>query len=240
MRGSLVIGAAALAIAACSTGTAEEAGPVTARTFQVADFTNLEVAGPYEVEVVTGGQPSVSARGPSNILGKMVVEVDGDTLRIRPEKTKGMFGSWRSDKDNPVRVRVAVPMLAQATIAGSGDLAVSRLAGNRFQGTIAGSGGLKLPNVNVQSLHLEIAGSGNAEARGRAVRATYEIAGSGNIDAEGVVSEEASVEIAGTGNISANASRTAEVDIAGAGNVSIAGGAKCNVSRAGVGNVRCS
>ena len=75
--------AIALAAAGCHwSADAEErdAGPKVSRNYQVGEFSKIEVAGPYEVKVVTGGQPGVAARGGANLLDETDVVVDGDTL----------------------------------------------------------------------------------------------------------------------------------------------------------------
>ena len=85
--------AIALAAAGChmsADGKEREAGPKVDRNYQVGAFSKIEVAGPYEVKVVTGGAPGVSARGGENLLDETEVVVKGDTLEIRPKKRKGM------------------------------------------------------------------------------------------------------------------------------------------------------
>lgn len=232
--------ATAVALAACGTGNAQDGGPTTARSFPVGGFERIEVAGPFDVNVTTGGQPSVSARGPGELLGKMVVEVEGNTLKIRPERRNSWFGNgfrWNGAK---AVVTVSAPTLSGAAIAGSGNMQVNRVSGPSFAGEIAGSGNLSIGEVRVQDLRLEIAGSGEASAAGQAAQARYEIAGSGDIQAGRVQSEQVRVEIAGSGNVEANARSTARVDIAGSGDVRVTGGARCSVSKAGSGNVQCS
>jgi hypothetical protein len=228
-------------VGACANGRTEDAGTSVSRSYPVAAFDKIEVAGPYEVAVTTGGQPSVQARGGEKLLAKTVVEIKNGTLVIRPEKRRnGMGWSWSERGEDKVRFSVTVPSLSGAAIAGSGDIAVDRVAGQRFIGEIAGSGGLTVRDLAVGELGLEIAGSGNIKAKGRATQARYEIAGSGNIEAGEVASERLQAEIAGTGNIDANARATAQVDVTGVGNVRITGGAKCAVSKTGPGNVNCS
>jgi hypothetical protein len=230
---------AALALAGCNASRAEEPGPSASRSYPVGAFDQLEVAGPYQVTVTTGGQPSVRATGGANLLDKTVVEVENGTLKIHPRKTdKGW--TWSSSNRDAVRIAITVPALRSAEAAGSGSIAIDKVSGERFSGAIAGSGGLKLPDVQVGELRLEIAGSGNAEGRGRATVARYEIAGSGNILAGGIAADRLQAEIAGTGNIEGQARTAADVDIAGAGNVTVTGGAKCTVSKAGSGDVHCS
>jgi hypothetical protein len=240
MRKSLVLGivAATTAVAGCGEARSQ-GGPSVDRNFQVGNFNRIEVAGPYEVDVRTGAQPSVRASGPERSVERMVVEVRGGTLQIHPQKRRGIGIGW--SKDHPVRVAVTVPTLVAAQIAGSGDINVDRIAGESFEGGVAGSGDLRLGSIEVRQLKMGIAGSGEIRAEGgRAANAEYEIAGSGDIDAGGLVAETAAVSIAGSGNIAANATGTASVDIAGSGDVRIRGGARCRVSKAGSGNVDCS
>ena len=240
MRKEMIVGmvVAAASVAACSEARGQ-AGPSVERSFQVGAFDRIAVSGPYQVDVRTGANPSVTASGPERSIERMIVEVKGDTLRIRPEKRKG-FGLGRS-RDYPVRVSVTVPSLAAADIAGSGDISVDRIAGESFEGGIAGSGDLRLGSIEVRRLKMGIAGSGGIRAQGgRAAEAAYEIAGSGDIDAGSIVAQTAAVSIAGSGNVNANATGDTSVDIAGSGDVRIRGGARCRVSKAGSGNVDCS
>ncbi len=231
--------AAATALPGCGLAHGEGGGPAVSRNYQVGGFQKIEVAGPYDVEVRTGSNPTVAANGSEKLLEHTVVEVKGDTLSIRPEEQKGWFHSgWHHGKAHFV---VTVPQLSGATIAGSGGIRVDRVAGDSFEGSIAGSGGLELAATDVQSLKLSIGGSGGIRSgTGKAKVAEYEIAGSGGIDASGVSAEQAKVSIAGSGSVQANATKTAEVDIMGSGNVKVGGGAKCTVSKAGSGNVSCS
>ena len=231
--------AASTATSACGQARSQDGGPVVSRNYTVGGFDQIEVAGPYNVQVRTGANVSVSARGPQSTLEHMVVEVRGNRLLIHPERQKGWFHSgWRHS--GKIDVTVTVPQLRGAAIAGSGDINVDRVKGDRFEGDIAGSGSLGVNAIDVGTLKLSIAGSGGTKvAGGRAQRAEYEIAGSGDIDARNVQTQNADVSIAGSGNIAAQATGTADVSIMGSGDVEVTGGAKCSVSKAGSGSVRC-
>ena len=231
--------AASAATSACGHARGEDAGPAVARNYPVGNFQQIEVSGPYDVTVRTGGQPGVAARGPQNLLEKTVVEIKGDKLLIRPKDRHGFHWSWGSH--GHADFTVTVPQIRAATVAGSGDIEVDRVHGDRFDGTVAGSGGLDVGNVDVGALKLAIAGSGSAKAgAGKAESASYDIGGSGDIDAGAVQTQQAKVSIAGSGSIKAHSSGTADVSIMGSGDVEISGGAKCSIHKAGSGNVRCS
>jgi hypothetical protein len=231
--------AASAAVAGCQV-RAQDGGPTVSRNYQVGNFQQIEVAGPYDVEVRTGGNPGVSARGSQKLLERTVVEVRGDKLVIHPEQHNGFFHfGWTSH--GKAHFAVTVPQLSGATIAGSGDIRVDKVQGQRFEGTVAGSGGIDVATMDVQALKLSIAGSGGVKAgSGKAQSAEYEIAGSGDVDAGAIAAQQVKVSIAGSGGVKAHASGTADVSIMGSGDVDVSGGAKCSVSKAGSGNVRCS
>ena len=226
--------------AACGQARSQDPGPTVARSFPVGNFTEVEVAGPFDVDIRTGANPGVNARGNDELIEHLIVEVRGDKLEIRPRSERRWFGGWRGNSRGSGTISVTVPMIRAASLAGAGDLRINAVKGDDFEGEIAGSGDLRVDSVEVQSLKLGIAGSGGATARGRARRAEYEIAGSGGVDAQGLEAEDLKVSIAGSGDIKARATKAADVDIMGSGNVEVTGGARCSVSKAGSGNVRCS
>lgn len=233
------VATAAIALSACSEGRAQSGGPAISRSYQVASFTGLEVAGPYDVKVVTGKTVSVSARGPQQQLDETEVTVRDGKLLIRP-KRKGWLGGMNWSSRTPSVFTVSVPALSSAAVAGSGNIDIDRVSGDRFSGSIAGSGNLRLPKVAVRELGLEIAGSGEITAAGQAQRASYEIAGSGDVDATNLRAVDAEAEIAGSGNIRAQVTGLAKASIAGSGDIDIRGGARCESSKNGSGNIRCS
>jgi hypothetical protein len=175
--------AASAATSACGRAHSEDGGPTVSRSYQVGSFDQIEVAGPYNVQVRTGANPSVSAQGSQKMIEHLVVEVRDGKLKIHPERQKGWFHTgWNFH--GKVDLTVTVPQLRGASIAGSGDIKVDQVKGDSFEGEIAGSGGLDVGALDVQTLKLAIAGSGGTKvASGRAQNAKFEIAGSGDIDA---------------------------------------------------------
>ena len=239
MRKSLAaVTAASAALAGCQVH-AQEGGTVS-RNYQIGNFQQIEVAGPYDVEVRTGANPGVSARGTEKLLDRTEVVVEGDKLLIRPKREGGWFHFGWSSHGN-AHFAVTVLRLSGATIAGSGDIRVDRVTGQNFAGEVAGSGGLNVAAMEVQSLKLSIAGSGSVKAgAGKAQAAEYEIAGSGDVDAGALQTQQLKVSIAGSGGVHAHSSGTANVSIMGSGDVDVTGGAKCSVNKQGSGDVRCS
>lgn len=235
-----VIAASVIALSACNFGGSGSAkdrdpGPETDRSYQLAAFDKIEVAGPYDVKITTGGQAAASARGGADLLDETDVVVENGTLKIMPKKRKGVRWSWRSGK---ATFNISTASLKGAAIAGSGGVEVDKIAGD-FEGDVAGSGDLKIGTTSGGALKFSIAGSGGITASGTADAVDLNIAGSGDIDVGNVAAKSADVAIAGSGQVRARASKTADVSIMGSGDVDIAGGAKCSISKAGSGNVNC-
>lgn len=240
MRPLAAVIVASLALGGCHLHAHEGGGANVTRNYNVGNFQKIEVAGPYDVEVRTGGKPGVSAQGSERLIERTVVEVEGDKLLIRPEHEHSWFGvSWGSH--GKAHFTVTVPQLSGAAIAGSGDIKVDKVAAPSFEGSVAGSGGLDVASLEVQQLKLAIAGSGGVRAgNGKAQSAEYAITGSGDVDAGAIQTQQLKVSIAGSGGVKARSSGTADVSIMGSGDVDVSGGAKCSVSKAGSGSVRCS
>jgi hypothetical protein len=230
-------GALLLALAGCSEGKAESGANVS-RAFQVGGFTGIEVAGPFDVIVSTGKPAAVRVEGPQKLVDAMEVVVEGNKLKIRP-KRKGWLNGFQYN-GRPAKVTVSAPTLTAAEVAGSGDIVIDKVSGERFAGAIAGSGDLNVGQVAVNQLALTIAGSGGVKASGSAKRASYSIAGSGDLDAGNLTATDADAEIAGSGSIRARVTGTAKASIAGSGDIDISGGARCTQSKHGSGSIRCS
>jgi hypothetical protein len=234
-----ILSATALSLAACHfSGRAEDrdVGAETSRTYDVASFDEIEVAGPYDVTVTTGGATAVAAKGGSALLDETEVVVQDNKLLIRPKKKHGFRFGWKGGK---AAFTVSTAALNGATIAGSGDINVDK-AGGDFRGNVAGSGSLKLATLTAGAAEMAIAGSGGIRAAGTAQSIKVSIAGSGDVDAGGLAAKSADISIAGSGNVRANASDTADISIMGSGDVTVSGGAKCTTSKMGSGSVNCS
>ena len=238
----LPIAAVVLLAAGCNWSKADaetrDAGPAVARTYAVGSFDRIRVMGPYQVNVVTGRQPGVSARGGEAILAETEVVVENGVLRIGPKKHRNIRWNW--SRDSRVTVEVSAAALRGAEIAGSGDINVDRVAKADFKAAVAGSGNLRLARVEGGRLDVSVAGSGEVFAAGQAEALEVSIAGSGDVDVSGLQVADADISIAGSGNVRAHAKNAARVSIMGSGDVAISGGARCDVTKAGSGDVRCS
>lgn len=216
---------------------AAESGSGTARSFQVADFTKVELAGADDIDVRVGQGFSVRAEGPADQLDKLDIRRDGSTLWVGRKREKG---SWSIGRGKGVKIYVTMPAIEGASLAGSGNLSVDTARAKSFEASLAGSGNLRLGRVEAEDIEVDLAGSGNVDAAGQVGKLEVNIAGSGNVQAPALKAAEAEISIAGSGNVAAEVNRSAKISLMGSGDVTLTGGARCDSTKMGSGEIKCS
>ncbi len=230
--------AAALPLAACGHSAADTpgvpgSGSGPARSFAVADFTGVELAGSDDVQVSTGTGFSVRAEGDPGELDKLRVVRDGATLTV------GRMPGFSFGVGRKTTVFVTMPRISDARVTGSGDIAIDHVDGDRFSGATTGSGDLSVRALRVAMLDLSISGSGDMALAGQARSLKVSVSGSGDVDARHLKVADANVEVAGSGDVTAEVTGAATVSLAGSGDVDLGEAARCQISKAGSGEVRC-
>ena len=239
MRKALIL-ASTFLIAACNMaadaqeGDSRDPGPKAQRSYDLAGFDSVSLAGPHDVVVRVGSAHSVRAEGGSKVLDALEIKVDGRNLEIGMKR-----GTWRFRNEPRTVIHVTMPAIRAAAIAGSGDMRIDRAEGQEFSASIGGSGNIDVAALRTREANFSIAGSGDIRAAGKAGRAKVSIAGSGDVDIAAVEARNSNVSIVGSGNVRSRAMESAEVSIMGSGDVEISGSAKCTVSKMGSGGVRC-
>ncbi len=210
-------------------------GSGASRSFAVADFTGVSLRGSDDVAITLADKFSVRAEGPSEVLDRLKIERDGDTLKIgRKSDPSFNWGSYKGAK-----IFVTLPRLTSANVAGSGDMTVAAAEGDSFEASNAGSGSIAIAALKVKSADFNIAGSGEISAKGSADKVKIAIAGSGDVDVAGVKSSSADASIAGSGSVRADVNGPATVQILGSGDVDMGSNATCTTSKMGSGTVTC-
>ncbi|MDB5701646.1 MAG: hypothetical protein JWL66_1845 [Sphingomonadales bacterium] len=217
-------------------GSHAEAANEGPRNFPVPGFSAVELAGSDNVHVARGNQVRVTATGPSEVLDRLDIHVEGDRLKIS-RKRSGWHMGWSSSRG--AVITVITPGISAATLAGSGNMLVDYVGGTAFRGNVAGSGKLLLANVRVPTLTLDLAGSGDLSAAGVTRDVSLSIGGSGNIRAANLTGQVARISLSGSGNAQVGARVRAAISIAGSGNVTVKGTTNCQISKVGSGDARC-
>jgi hypothetical protein len=207
------------------------------RRYSVTDFDRVQVDGPYEVTLTTGGSSQAMAAGDQAAIDRVSIDVQGRTLRVRPNPSA--WGGYPGARIGPVRVIVSTRDLRGATVIGPGSLVIDRARGLRLELSLSGSGSLSVGSVDADVLILGTIGSGEIRLAGKAKQLRLTVEGSGDFDGRGLVSEDAQIVAGTSGTLVVGAARTAKVTARGRGLVEILGTPACTLSGASAAMVIC-
>lgn len=216
------------------------AAPATAaeRRFLVTDFDRVQIEGPFEVELTTGRPSAAVASGSSLALDRVSVDVQGRTLRVRPNRSA--WGGYPGQvSGGPVRIAISTRDLAAAAVSGPGSLAIDRAKGLKVELNVTGSGTIAVAAIDADQLVVGLNGSGRIAMIGKAKTFRASIQGSGDLDGTAFRTEDADIVTETAGKVALTIIRAAKIRANGIGEVAIAGSPACTVTGLGGGNVRC-
>ena len=235
-----------LLLAALATGTAgyTYAKPLTTvKTIQqstqdrhLSGFRAIDLAGSFDVYITQGSTESVKVEAPSNVIDRIVTEVEDGVLKIHSKKDSN-WNNWGFGNKKMV-IYVTAKDLNGVSVTGSGDIFFrDGISTNTLKLNITGSGDMQ-GKVNVKKLESRISGSGDMSLSGRADDSSVSVVGSGDFKARELVTVSTAVRVAGSGDATVNASNKVDASVSGSGDIHYTGGAKnISSSKAGSGDI---
>ena len=207
------------------------------RRFAIGDFDRVIAEGPYIVHLVTGRASSAVAHGSREALDRMSLDVQGQMLRIRRNRSAWSGGTGADP--GVVTVDLVTRSLRSARLIGPARLDADAVRGLRIEFSVEGSGTLRATRVNADALSLALLGSGRLDIAGaaRALAGTFQ--GTGDIAAPGLVAHKATINSTTSGAVALTVNGPATVANNGIGNVRILGRPVCTISGASADQVRC-
>ncbi|MBT2188965.1 head GIN domain-containing protein [Sphingobium nicotianae] len=240
----VITGAVAIAAVAATVGGHgfhinlgdDEARAETTRVLpNLRNFDGVTLVGPDDVIVTQGRDFSVKAEGDPDALDQLNIYVRDGALYVGRKD-----GGWTGHRDGHATIHVTLPALSHASLTGSGDLDIDKLAGKQAKAEITGPGNLSIAALTAETAELALTGSGNLTVGGKAATALLTTTGSGDIDADKLVADTAALKLIGSGDVQARATRSAAISIMGTGDAQVRGTASCTVTKMGTGEAECS
>lgn len=203
------------------------------RSFNLAGFDKVAVAGGDNVSIRQGSAFRVVATGADDDLAKLDLVVENGQLKVRRKPERWSWGG------KSVQVAVTMPALHALSVSGSANVTADRGQGPEFAMAISGSGNINVAALDAATVKLAVSGSGDATAAGKCGALDVRISGSGDAMLAGLQCARANIAVSGSGDVAAHATTEATVRVAGSGDVTITGGGRCTKKVAGSGTVRC-
>ncbi|MCY7339117.1 MAG: DUF2807 domain-containing protein [Sphingomonas bacterium] len=212
---------------------AAAAAPSTAaeRNYSVTSFDRIRVEGPYAVSLITNRSPFARASGSRAALDAVSLRVEGRTLYVRADRSA--WGGTPGQPAGPVRIELGTHDLAQASLSGSGSVAIDRVRGLNFVLLVSGSGSGSIADVDVDQFRVSVIGAASAKVAGRAKQFTGNIRGAGSLDAAALMTKDVALSALGPVTLRASASNSAKITASGTSTVVLEGGAACELKVSG-------
>ncbi|RFS23882.1 DUF2807 domain-containing protein [Chitinophaga silvatica] len=206
-------------------------GNVVVEQRSVGNFTDVEIMGPFEVELIPNSSPKIEIKAEDNVIGAIETGISGNSLYIRIRRNVQL----RNHK--PLKVYLSNPFFQEVIFKGSGQLTTrDTLQATLFKYQLDGSATADL-TLKVDNLFVTINGSGSTTLAGSANTFNSTINGSGGVDAwdlpckfadltingsgafRVVVNEQLTAKIHGSGDIHFKGPATLISDIKGSGRI---------------------
>jgi len=207
----------------------------SSKTFNLDSFTAISITNSSNV-VFRQGPQSVSVSGSQELIDKLDVSIERNSLKIKNKK--GKSGNWYGKKG--LTFQISTPNLKGLVISGSGDFVFdNNLKGSDFSMVISGSGDVSSKgSMDVEKLSIVISGSGDVNLSGSANKQSLALSGSGDVNTEKLKCAEASVVNSGSADIEIYASEKISIVNSGSGDVEVKGSpSKKSIVNTGSGDI---
>lgn len=221
----------------CSTA---DPGPVTTRNFDYTDFSSIEVASAFEVEVVESSVWSISVTAQESLFDHIDIVENNGLLEIN--LTWG-WGTWISSWSyQRPKARISMPDLQRISLSGASKGSIegfksqdgtniSVSGASSLQVDIEGlnsnvevSGASRIAGtINVANLTLEVTGASKADLSGSADSLILEASGASNVGLEGLATAGAAVNLSGASRGTVSPRDTMKVVLSGASSLTYTG-----------------
>jgi len=206
---SIALLAGLLLVAGCHVGGIMGNGHVVTDTRQVADFSEIEADGGFQIEW-RNGPPSLTITTDQNLLQYITAENEDHRLRLHSHGN-----IWSS---HGIKVAISSPSRAGAKLTGAARLTADQLSGPSFAIESTGAAKVHLDG-KVDDLVTDMTGASKLEADSLQTK-TAEISSTGASHAEVAVSESLTVSITGAGKVVYSGNPpTVEKHVSGAGSI---------------------
>lgn len=204
----------ALGLAACDgdeeASTLRGSGNIVTQEMDFVDFTVVEAANAFVVDVTRSESYGVTLRVDENVVDLLDVSKAGDTLRIRLKPRASLANAT-------LEASVTMPELDGLNLSGASRVSLSGFS-STDQMDVELSGASTLDgDLEAGSIDLEMSGASRVALKGSAAELSIEGSGASRLDLEDFVVDTAEVDLSGASEATVNiAERIDRVDVSGA------------------------
>lgn len=208
-------------------------GKISTENRTASSFSGVKVSGAIDLYVSNGASAAIRVEADENLMKYIIVENDGDMLKIRPKSGINLKPS------RAIRVYVSAPSFSRLEASGACDIFSENkiLSQGPLQIDLSGASDAKI-DLNAPKVDVDVSGACSVTLKGETRDFTVEGSGSTDIKCYDLLAENTKVDISGAGNAQVFASVKLDVDVSGAADVKYKGNATVSQQVSGAGSVK--
>jgi CBS domain-containing protein len=218
MRKAVVIVAIVVAVVAICTvlilkgwpGVVIGSGNLETEEYAFANFTRVEISSAFEFEIKQSGSYSINVTADDNVIDRVQISQDGQTLKIR---VGGVPTSFRSVT---LKALVTMPQLGGLTVSGATRGIVSNFNCTEAV-SIAVSGASRVTgDITAGDIEFDVSGASTVQLEGSAADMVAIISGASRFSLGDFTANNADVNISGASTGTINLDGRLDADVSGA------------------------
>lgn len=206
--------------AGCIVITNAGSGNVITRSYEVQDFTDVELLGSMSARIVQGDTFKVEVTIDDNLIDMVNVEVWEQQLKIGMKQRSSW--SWGVRRQHTAyRVLITMPTMKALQVSGSATVVMEGFkdSSSYYDIIMSGSGNVRADALVAEKIMTSVKGSGSIKLKGRTKELDHTLSGSGALYAFDCPASVVKVMVRGSGIAQVNAADSLDVTISGSGNV---------------------
>ncbi|AUC81644.1 head GIN domain-containing protein [Lacinutrix sp. Bg11-31] len=197
-------------------------GNVTTITRSTSDYDAIKCAGWMDFVLVKGKEGEIKIKGESNLLEYIIVEVEGNTLKIKTENNISLKTSF----NKTITITIPFKDIDYVSLSGSGDvISKDKIVANNFTARVAGSGDIVL-DIEANDIEGSVKGSGDLTLKGKTKDLKASVTGSGDFHGYGLDAIDVDAKVIGSGDVEIVCNGDLNARVTGSGDIEYKGNPK--------------
>ncbi len=202
MRKAVVASILILTVALFAGCSASVTGKLITEEKDFANFTEVDVEGAFDIEIVEAGSFSVIISGDEGFFDYIAVEKEGDTLKISLDPRHTFTDFTLAAKT--LKAKITMPALRRLRLAGASTGTIKGFKSSEdFRLEVSGASSVDMADIEVADAKFEISGASKVAGNMEAGEVEFEVSGASGVELEGSAD-----------NIAIEASGASKVDLA--------------------------
>jgi len=184
-------------------------GAQKTETFELSDFTQVEVSSAFQVTITESETYSIKVTAGERLFDRIQVNKTGETLKIGTLPIT-VFGSFDA------KAEITMPTLNKLDLSGATRATVNGFSTTEsFAATVTGASSLEMTNVEFGDVNIQLSGASNIVAAGTGKDLVADVSGASNLDLTSFHVNDANVNVSGASHATVNLDGRLDVDASG-------------------------